>query len=361
MSSPDQEPPTVSIRSGRCIRLPSRYIDYLPTGNGLPHAPSPAPSPSYERSPSPALTHEEPSHLVEYRTQPNEMGVFRVYPTRPTLVPSGDNNIYALVDAPTLENSDDAEEHDGALHIIRDAQAEITPENLYSAFSSPAAGLLMCWQYSGSNAKSAAELNRLWSYITDPRFDPNAEKTFSHEREQKRIEKYLQAASNPFKVEHGWTTSSVCIPLPHERTRYQGGEFDMNVPRLIVDGVHHRDITDIIVSALQDRVSTTFHMTPYEEYWNAGDHEPIRVFGEAYSSPQLIDAYRKVNSLPHNPGDDLERIVVPLMLWSDATHLASFGDASLWPIYLFLGNQSKYTRGKPSASACHHVAYIPKV
>ncbi|KAI9454516.1 hypothetical protein HD554DRAFT_2031283 [Boletus coccyginus] len=217
------------------------------------------------------------------------------------------------------------------------------PENLYLAFSSPAAGLLICWQYSGSNAKSTVKLNWLWSYITDPQFDPNAEKTFSHEWEQKYIEKYLQAASNPFKVEYGWATSSVCIPLSHKQTRYQGGELNMNVPKLIVDDVHHRNITDIIVSALQDQVSTTFHMTPYEEYSNAGNHEPIQVFGEVYSSPQLINAYCKVNSLPCNPGDDLEQIVILLMLWSDATHLASFSDASLWPIYLFLGNQSKYT------------------
>ncbi|KAG2739586.1 hypothetical protein P692DRAFT_20755993, partial [Suillus brevipes Sb2] len=36
-------------------------------------------------------------------------------------------------------------------------------------------------------------------------------------------------------------------------------------------------------------------------------------------------------------------------------------NASLWPIYLFFGNQSKYTRGKPTACACHHLAYIPNV
>lgn len=54
-------------------------------------------------------------------------------------------------------------------------------------------------------------------------------------------------------------------------------------------------------------------------------------------------------------------MVASLMLWSDATQLANFGDASLWPIYLFFGNQSKYTCSKPTAAACHHVAYIPTV
>jgi len=49
------------------------------------------------------------------------------------------------------------------------------------------------------------------------------------------------------------------------------------------------------------------------------------------------------------------------MLWSDSTHLTSFGNTSLWPIYLYLGSLSKYTRAKPTSFAAHHLAYIPKV
>lgn len=30
-------------------------------------------------------------------------------------------------------------------------------------------------------------------------------------------------------------------------------------------------------------------------------------------------------------------------------------------MYLFFGNQSKYTRAKPSELAAHHLAYVPKV
>ena len=50
-----------------------------------------------------------------------------------------------------------------------------------------------------------------------------------------------------------------------------------------------------------------------------------------------------------------------MMVWSDSTHLAEFGNASLWPIYLFFGNQSKYSRAKPTDFAAHHIAYMPKV
>ncbi|TEB23729.1 hypothetical protein FA13DRAFT_1797775 [Coprinellus micaceus] len=50
-----------------------------------------------------------------------------------------------------------------------------------------------------------------------------------------------------------------------------------------------------------------------------------------------------------------------MMLWSDSTHLANFGTAKLWPVYMALGNLSKYVRSLPNSGALHHVAYIPSL
>jgi hypothetical protein len=35
-----------------------------------------------------------------------------------------------------------------------------------------------------------------------------------------------------------------------------------------------------------------------------------------------------------------ELVIVALMFWSDVTHLTSFGDAKIWPFYMFFGNES---------------------
>ncbi|KAJ8583989.1 hypothetical protein M405DRAFT_695630, partial [Rhizopogon salebrosus TDB-379] len=78
-------------------------------------------------------------------------------------------------------------------------------------------------------------------------------------------------------------------------------------------------------------------------------------------SPAMPDAYSEIDDLPCEPDVNLECVVAPLMMWLDPTHLTNFGDASIWPFYLYFGNQSKYTRGKPASKACHHVAYIPTV
>ena len=83
------------------------------------------------------------------------------------------------MDTPTLDSTSTdnlAQPTTGGL-----SPSEITCDNLFSAFSSPMAGLLMCWQYSGSNMKSAGELNHLGSFIRDPQFHPNAHIAFSHD------------------------------------------------------------------------------------------------------------------------------------------------------------------------------------
>ncbi|KAH7871046.1 uncharacterized protein C8R40DRAFT_1175015 [Lentinula edodes] len=49
------------------------------------------------------------------------------------------------------------------------------------------------------------------------------------------------------------------------------------------------------------------------------------------------------------------------MAYSDSTHLASFGTASICPGYLWFGSQSKYSRAKPSKFAAHHLVYFPSL
>ncbi|OSD02393.1 hypothetical protein PYCCODRAFT_1410834 [Trametes coccinea BRFM310] len=73
--------------------------------------------------------------------------------------------------------------------------------------------------------------------------------------------------------------------------------------------------------------------------------------------------YEKICASPRNPADgpEVEYAICSILLWSDATHLTSFGSASLWPIYLYLGNLSKYIRGMPTEFAAHHLAYIPSI
>jgi len=49
------------------------------------------------------------------------------------------------------------------------------------------------------------------------------------------------------------------------------------------------------------------------------------------------------------------------MFASDGTQLTAFSNAKLWPLYLGIGNESKYRRTKPSCRAFEHIAYFETV
>ncbi|KAJ7055705.1 hypothetical protein C8F01DRAFT_444509 [Mycena amicta] len=79
------------------------------------------------------------------------------------------------------------------------------------------------------------------------------------------------------------------------------------------------------------------------------------LYGEMYSAQRTFEAFSKL------PPCEEEPVIASIMPYSDATHLANFGTASLWPLYIYFGNRSKYERAKPSANAGYHAAYFPSV
>lgn len=67
-------------------------------------------------------------------------------------------------------------------------------------------------------------------------------------------------------------------------------------------------------------------------------------------------------ALPAEPTEpSLPRYVIRLMFSSDATMLALFGTAKVWPVYMLYGNESKYRRSKASLKLFEEVAYFQSV
>ena len=55
----------------------------------------------------------------------------------------------------------------------------------------------------------------------------------------------------------------------------------------------------------------------------------------------MLQADKEMRDKPratYGADEDLETFIITALLYSDSTHLASFGSTSLWPIYLYLGN-----------------------
>src|SRR5262249_16133986 len=106
----------------------------------------------------------------------------------------------------------------------------------------------------------------------------------------------------------------------------------------------------------------SFHLTPFKLFWQSDeDSPPERVLSELYTADAFLEEHEAIRARACEDGCTLETVIAACMLWSDSTHLANFGTASLWAIYMFFGNESKYTRFQPTSFAAHHIAYIPSV
>lgn len=159
----------------------------------------------------------------------------------------------------------------------------------------------------------------------------------------------------------GWKTTAITIDVPlHHRTRNPGYD------TYTAGSFHHRSI----VSVIKERISNPkdnplFHYQPYQATWKPNDMDAtpeLELHGELYCSRAFRDANEKVQALPVTERNEgLERVVVGMMFWTDGTQLTSFGGASLWPCYMFFGNESKYRRSQPSNHLGEQVAYFMKV
>lgn len=242
----------------------------------------------------------------------------------------------------------------------------MSPKQTFAPFLNATVFRLMSWFYSGSNMKTLAELDALVNdVILADDFKISDLKGFSAAREMKRMDEGLKSDVGSsehhqvFASENGWKESVVKLPLNAEHTKHAS---EHTAPVLEVPGVHHRSLVEVIKTAFSEESAKGFHYTPFKEFWQPSpDAPPERVFSELYNSDVFIEEHAKIMQQPSEPGPTLETAIASIMLWSDSTHLANFGTASLWPIYAFFGNQSKYVRAKPSSFAAHHVAYIPSV
>jgi len=363
-------PPT---SSGRRRKFPRRFTDYLPSLSvRLPHMPErprqqmrptqPDESQqSLSRSPSPTISLATPGTdgaMSTFDTEPDEFGLFRSYISCPTYEPDEEIPLDSICDSEGFlvakENSDNWRSVFGS----RSSPVKSANPNSFGPFLGPTIFRLMNWFYDGSNMMSVAQLDKLVNeVILADDFDKADLKGFNAARELKRLDEYREHTELPSK--DGWKETSVNIRLPAEQV---GHTSEGDAPEFEVKGVFYRPLTEVIVSAFQEAAAETFHITPFRLFWQHSEDEPAeRVISELYNSDAMISEHQKIQAQPREPGCTLETVVGAIMLWSDSTHLANFGTASLWPIYAYFGNQSKYIRGKPTSFAAHHIAYIPSV
>lgn len=287
-------------------------------------------------------------------TVANIFGLYREYPEHTTSAPDDNLSLedmsYAADRAPDsdrLQTAPPASSYSGSDPSTKPPYA---PWDNWSIFR------LMTWFSGGSKNKSYEDCNHLvHDVILSPDFNvDDIPKNFDARREAAKLDTESELAPDE------WEECSVKIDVPDGK-RHMPGSSDTPVPQFKVDGLLCRSITGIIKEVWSGAASRCFHFAPFRQFWQRAGGAVEMVYSELYSSSAFIKAHEDIQKLPREAGCKLQRVVCSIMLWSDSTQLANFGNASLWPVYMFFGNQSKYDRARPNANACHHLAYIPKV
>ena len=356
---------------GQRIWLPVRYHDELP-----PQPPVPEPTssqhaellPSHQQGNIQATVEGSPPneapHLPPkiYETLPNTFGIFRRYLTgKPTIYPIlPDEEIY---NSPAFDVADSEVREKRPWWLGFGHSLEDVAQNPLGPFTNVSTMRMMHWLQNGSNSKSAPEIDRLvHEVILSPDFRIEDLNSFSTARELGAIDRYDEQRQDSdstylFSPNDGWIETSIEIPLPCEGFSFKSED---DAPKYRVNGVYYRKPMEIIKATLNDPFIETYHWTPHEEYWKPSkDARAERIYSELYNSDAFIKEHQRIAQDNVNRG--LETVVLSIMFWSDSTHLANFGTASLWPIYMYFGNQSKYIRSKTTSFSANHLAYIPKV
>ncbi|KAI0077095.1 hypothetical protein K474DRAFT_1662200 [Panus rudis PR-1116 ss-1] len=337
-SHEDEEPLSSSGRAIRSNRgqLPARYRDFAPE----PHTPlSPIANSSFACNEE----HVDESPTV-HRTTPNAFGVFREYRCKPPEVdPEADISLEDLqnMQRPSNNSEDSA--------------------NRYGPYPNRSAYLLGSWYWNGNPNKTQSDLRDL---VNNALLDTAFDAAELHGVNWTKIDRQLAGCVKGSTAPHppsldssdGWREATVDIRVP------LGKHIDPKT--FTVKGLWYRPIEEVICTAFSSLQAKRFHYRPHNLFWQSParpNAQPVSVHGELYTSEAFKEAYDDLQKKPPEPSCNLPRDIAACMLYSDSTHLAQFGTATLWPAYLSFGNQSKYERAKPNTFSQHHIAYFPKL
>jgi len=330
-------------------RLPARYRDIVL------EPPRPLAPAETQGNPGEVGLSHLPSipSCPKIKTQPNSFGLFQLYDedSLPINNPDMENSLDEVGPFVARENSSKFNEG------ITDAS------NPFYPYPNKTSLLLGDWYWNQGHHKSQAGFKKLLNIIGDLEYHPkDVRNTNWMAINQKLGNSSVQDDRTRGDCEwldgdSGWKKVTVQICTPFHYCAWHPGPKEYTI-----EGFHYRSLVDIIRQNISDPTHRLFHYEPYKLRWQLPHKaKDVRVYGKLYTSESFLIAHHQLqDSLPEF-GCALPQHIIALMLWSDATQLTAFGTAKLWPLYIYMGNESKYMRCQPSANLCSHAAYFHTV
>ena len=272
------------------------------------------------------------SESSAHHTSPNSYGIYHVYlDGKVTYSPDEIYSLASVADGP-LETVNDPEEDS---HPWWAATPSSDNKNYYAPFLTVSHFRLMQWFYGGSTSKSLSALDDLVQNVllaTDFKREDLVGFCAACEAECVDQSHHIQSC---FSGDDGWIEHSIKIFLPAEGVKHAS---EQHAPKFEVPGLIHCWLLHVIKAALHETSMKNFHLFPYQEFWEPSPGSPPEhIYLELYTSDAFLAEHEKIRAYSscnrQDSGSQTENIIVAITLWSDSTHLTSFGNASLWPIY----------------------------
>ena len=349
-------PPRPSGRPNRRTRLPRRYRDDLPSNPPIISVSKEIVE--YDDVPVHSTGHVSVpiSKPTPFCTETNSFGIYRKYAFGPpTINPDESFTLSSVSDSVSIARDPaDFSSNSSWLSSFGSSSLEaVQNPDKFAPFLNHSTFLLMSWYYNGSSIKSYADVDKLIHNVVRHQEFKASDfgASFSTAREAERMDKNQQSKSSakseksgalPFKPEDGWIQTSVSIPVPCDGFIFKS---EQDAPRFTVEGIWYRRPLEVIKRSFSEPTAEKFHITPFKEYWKPSQDEPEeRIYSETFTADIFNEEYETVcNTSREGPNSELEAFVAGIMFYSDTTHLTSFGTACLYPMYMYVGNQSQYT------------------
>lgn len=331
----------------RRIRLRVTPRDFLP--EGIPATDSLPQTVGLSSSEGSGPARRRLRIVRRWTTAPNTFGLWREYYSEPSFIPDLNRSLSTF-------QSGNLESHPH-LPLHPSPQDALGPFPNYSTF------LQAKWLWQGDTTVLGAAANKrlVDTIYSDPDFRPLDVVGVCFTSLRQKLAEYQ---ISPFLDSDEWKETAVQISVPLG-PQQPGNAFPASAD-LSVSGLQHRSIVDVVKRVLTtDPNVAHYHLHPFRQYLStpgSGPEElPKRVVDDIYNSDAMLREYEALRRSPREPGCPFERVILALQFWSDATQLANFGTAKLWPVYMYFGNQPKWARSQPDMHACHDIAHIPSV
>ncbi|OBZ77154.1 hypothetical protein A0H81_04076 [Grifola frondosa] len=278
----DEALPSASKRPRRNRRLPKRYRDILPE-------PASALPPQISQRIPPV---EQPSQDVDsagpggFSAATQSVGNRILTFLRSPLNAFGLSRTYYATSFPDHDPEDSFSLHDLSSSCFE-------PSSMHSDSTPPPPPQM-------SSIHIRTEAPSFWAngIVGDPVFHPSHIQHSSWDQINRILGQHECNDGQWFDEDDGWVKDSVTISVPFHSKTPSPGPINFSV-----DEFYHRSIVAVVKEKILNyQQDNFFHYEPFEVHWHREDHpEPVRVYGELYSSSAFLDAHRAYKTPLESP------------------------------------------------------------